>query len=217
MEMLQDDSKLPSGTECPWPSISFGCGGWLQFYLYGVARAIQARGLDLPEVTYCGCSAGALAATGLTLNCDFDAAVDFCKQECLPEAHKHFGGLFQVDKYVDAVLDLHVLPHYRPLDAGKLQIAITQLPSLKAERASEFASPQDLKECLLASCAAFPIASLVYRRGGWCVDGGITDFQPIVDHNTLTVSPFYFRYSNHQFTVSPHNLIFCFCFLYCYQ
>lgn len=52
----------------PWKSISFACGGWLQFYLYGVSRALQAQGLDDPNVTYCGCSAGALAAVGLV--CD---------------------------------------------------------------------------------------------------------------------------------------------------
>jgi hypothetical protein len=53
-------SRLNDDT-LPWESMSFACGGWLQFYLYGVGRALQARGLDYPnEVTYCGCSAGAL-------------------------------------------------------------------------------------------------------------------------------------------------------------
>lgn len=183
----------PTDPTAPFKSISFACGGWLQFYLYGVARALQARGLDSPEVQYCGCSAGSLAAAGIVLGCDFDVCVQFCKDECLPEAHNHIAGLFNVDKYVDAVLELHVLDKFRPLPKGHLQIAITQLPSLKAERATEFESAQDLKECLLASCAAFPIASLMYRKGMWCVDGGITDFQPIVDEKTITVSPFYFR------------------------
>ena len=178
----------------PWESISFGCGGWLQFYLYGVARALQARGLDHPEVTYVGCSAGALAAAGVSLNCDFDAAVQFCKDECLPAAHRHISGLFCLHKYVDAVLDKHVLDNFYDIPHGKLQIAITQLPSLKAERAMKYSSPDELKQCLLASCSAFPLAKLIYRNGCWCVDGGLTDFQPVVDDKTITVSPFYFRY-----------------------
>lgn len=70
----------------PWSSVSFACGGWLQFYMFGVAKALQVSGLDFPSsVTYCGCSAGALAAVGLALEGDFDAAVKFCKDECVPE------------------------------------------------------------------------------------------------------------------------------------
>ena len=38
----------------PWESMSFACGGWLMFYMFGVAKAIQAQGLD-KNVTYCGC------------------------------------------------------------------------------------------------------------------------------------------------------------------
>ena len=28
----------------PWKAVSFSCGGWLQFYLFGVARAMQVKG-----------------------------------------------------------------------------------------------------------------------------------------------------------------------------
>ena len=41
----------------PWESMSFACGGWLQFYMFGVAKALQVKGLE-KGVTYCGCSAG---------------------------------------------------------------------------------------------------------------------------------------------------------------
>ena len=69
----------------PWTSVSFACGGWLQFYMFGVAKALQESGLDHPtQVTYCGCSAGALAAVGLALEGNFDSAVNFCKDKCVP-------------------------------------------------------------------------------------------------------------------------------------
>jgi hypothetical protein len=45
---------------------------------------------------------------------------------------------------------------------------------------------------ILASAAAYPLAAFVYRDGSWCADGGLTDFQPVIDDDTLTVSPFYF-------------------------
>ena len=177
----------------PWKSMSFGCGGWLQFYLYGVARALQARGLDCPnDITYAGCSAGALAAAGLIIEGDFDAAVQFCKDKCVPLAHGHWSGLFRIGEYVSECIDLLMKSKYRDIKDDMLQVAITRLPFLTAERKTSFSSFQDLKDALLSSSAAFPAAPLIYREGAWCLDGGITDFQPIVDSETITVSPFYF-------------------------
>jgi len=177
----------------PWKSMSFGCGGWLQFYLYGVARALQARGLDCPnDITYAGCSAGALAAAGLIIEGDFDAAVQFCKDKCVPLAHGHWSGLFRIGEYVSECIDLLMKSKYRDIKDDMLQVAITRLPFLTAERKTSFSSFQDLKDALLSSSSAFPAAPLIYREGAWCLDGGITDFQPIVDSETITVSPFYF-------------------------
>ena len=174
--------------------MSFGCGGWLQFYLYGVARALQARGLDCPngEVIYAGCSAGALAAAGLIIEGDFDAAVQFCKDKCVPLAHGHWSGLFRIGEYVSECIDLLMRSKYKNIKDGILQIAITRLPFFTAERKLSFDSFQDLKDALLSSSAAFPAAPLIFRDGSWCIDGGLSDFQPTVDSETITVSPFYF-------------------------
>lgn len=85
------------------------------------------------------------------------------------------------------------MPKYQPIENGKLQIAVTKLwPFLQADRVTEHTSKEDLKLTLMASIAAFPAAPLVFRRGKWFIDGGMSDFQPIVDDNTITVSPFYF-------------------------
>ena len=176
----------------PWESMSFACGGWLQFYLFGVAKAIQAKGLDR-GVKYLGCSAGALAATGLALQGDFDRAVNFCKDECIPQAYACFSGLFKLDQYVAHCLDFHCgLDNWVNLKPGDLQIAVTQLPFFKAERVSTFTSKEDLRAAILASCAAYPFAAVIHRRGIYCIDGGLTDFQPVLDEKTITVSPFYF-------------------------
>jgi hypothetical protein len=43
-----------------------------------------------------------------------------------------------------------------------------------------------------ASAGCFPFAPLVWRKDHWCIDGGLSDFQPVIDENTITVSPFYF-------------------------
>jgi hypothetical protein len=76
---------------------------------------------------------------------------------------------------------------------GKLHVAVTALPDFRAVRVSDFASKDDLISALLASAAAFPMAPPVRRMGKWLIDGGISDFQPVIDEAaTVTVNPFYF-------------------------
>lgn len=180
------------------PSYSFACGGWLQFYLFGVGKYLQENSsrLHAGGATVCGCSAGALAAVGLGCDGDYDAAIEFCKDDCIPRAYNRgIVGIFRLHEYVNDCLDYSAkLYNYQSFKMKniEIQIAITSLPYFEKKIIKDFTSAEDLKQCLLASSAAFPFAPLVYLRGKWCVDGGFTDFQPIVDENTITISPFYF-------------------------
>lgn len=175
----------------PWESMSFACGGWLQFYLFGVAKGLQEYGFD-KDVTYLGCSAGALAAAGLAFDGNFDDAVRFCKEYCLPKAYGDITGLFRLSDYVSLAVELCILPGFRSIPKETLQIAVTKLPLFKGERIVDHPDREELILTLLASAAAFPFAPLVNMKSGWYVDGGVTDFQPIIDEETITVSPLYF-------------------------
>ena len=198
---LNCSSAIPSDEEYrlnlgypPWKSVSFACGGWLYFYMFGVSRAIQARGLD-KGVTYCGCSAGALSSAGIVFEGNFDKAIQYCKEECVPQAYSRVSGLFRLSEYIARCVDDNITPNYKAIPAGTLQIAVTKLPFFTPERITSFDSAEDLKTVMLASSAAFPFASLIYRKGSWYIDGGLSDFQPMIegdDIETLTVSPFYF-------------------------
>jgi len=175
----------------PWESMSFACGGWLQFYMFGVAKALQIRGLD-KDVTYCGCSAGALVSVGLILEGDFDDAIRFCKEEGIPRAYGAITGLFKLHEYVLKCIDDYLIQKYKDIPPNQLQIAVTKVWGFRGEIVKVHDSKSDLIDSLLASSAAFPFASIVKRNGSWYIDGGWTDFQPIVDEDTITVSPFYF-------------------------
>eukprot|EP00601_Ochromonadales_sp_CCMP2298_P001293 CAMPEP_0173179902 /NCGR_PEP_ID=MMETSP1141-20130122/6402_1 /TAXON_ID=483371 /ORGANISM="non described non described, Strain CCMP2298" /LENGTH=354 /DNA_ID=CAMNT_0014102661 /DNA_START=260 /DNA_END=1321 /DNA_ORIENTATION=- len=174
--------------------MSFACGGWLQFYMFGVAKALQDCKLT-KGVTYVGCSAGALTAVGLTLDGEFDKAITYCNEVCLPKAYGRYTGLFRLSEYVTGCMKLYLLDKFEensPLPEGQLQIAITRLPFFTPERVLVHESKEELMKSLLASAAAFPFSSLVKKKGNWYIDGGLSDFQPIVDADTITVSPFYF-------------------------
>ncbi len=175
----------------PWESMSFACGGWLQFYMFGVGKALQVSGLD-KGVVYCGCSAGALAAAGLALQGSFDDGVQYCKDDAVPTAYASVANLFKLEDYVGGSADRCLVPHFDQEKLKNLQMSVTKLPFFTKERITTYTSRADLKSALLASCAAFPVSKLEYRNGAYYIDGGFTDFQPIIDENTITVSPFYF-------------------------
>jgi len=177
----------------PWESMSFACGGWLQFYMYGVGKALQEAKLD-HGVTYLGCSAGALSAVGLVLGGDFDHAINYCNETVLPSAYNRFTGLFRLSEYVTSCMELYLIENFdtTPIPKGRLQIAVTRLPFFRAEKIVVHESKEELMKSILASCAAFPFTPIVYKKGNWYIDGGLSDFQPIEDDDTITVSPFYF-------------------------
>jgi hypothetical protein len=179
-------------------SISFACGGWLFIYMFGVAKAMQesailAEHTDLKKVKYLGCSAGGLCAAGMTLDGDFEKAKQFCKEQCVTRAYASLGGIFGIGTYVTECLDVAVDLHKAStVPRGNLQIQFTKLPFFEGELAQEYESAEDVRKCLLSSAAAFPFAPLVHHRGQWNVDGGFSAFQPILNENTITVSPLYF-------------------------
>jgi len=65
VEKVFSPEETPEPAAAPPPpgpflprSYSFACGGWLQFWLWGVAKAIQDYDLLHPEAKVAGCSAG---------------------------------------------------------------------------------------------------------------------------------------------------------------
>lgn len=175
-------------------SISFACGGWLMVYHFGVAKALQQFGLE-KNAHVIGCSAGALAATALAMQCDFDAIRAFLLADVVPKAHATLDGPFQVRTYLKRTLDAAgELHRYESLnrEPSQLTVVYSSLSAWKSRRVSKFASQEHLEQSLLASCCAPPIAGMPFKLGGeWVMDGGVFDFQPVIDRKTVTVSPFY--------------------------
>ena len=189
-EMSRIQEGLP-----PWDSMSFACGGWLQFYMFGVAKALQEAKLD-KGVSYAGCSAGSLTAVGLICGGDFDGAVQHCQDAVIPSMYNSLFGLFRLPEYCLTCTSMSVFDPFNGdvslIPKGKLQIAVTKLPFFTTERVTYHESKETLMLTILASCAAFPLSPIVYRNNSWYIDGGISDFQPMIDDDTITVSPFYF-------------------------
>ena len=77
--------------------------------------------------------------------------------------------------------------------ADRITVSVTTLPWLRKRRYSKFRDLDHVKNVLIASCTATPLAGWPFKLDGdWVIDGGLADFQPLSDtRHTVTVSPFY--------------------------
>jgi len=180
--------------EFPPKSFSFSAAGWLKMYYWGVAKCLQVHGLAASQnVKFIGSSAGALAAAGLVVGSDFDQ-VKKVSLEKVDEVHGKFLPAFNLRAYVRDVLgDMLEEGDERKLN-GRLTVCVTTLaPLVGARKYKNFETVHDLKEALLASCCIPPFAGLPFvYRGELVFDGGFSQFQPIIDSQTVTVSAMYF-------------------------
>lgn len=186
----------------PLAAVSFAASGWLKLYYFGVAAFLQDMGLDRNcETVFIGSSAGALTAAGLVLGVDFRAVRDFALH-CVDDTHGKVCKAFRLKSMITACMDKLLKtkpgekqPHQRL--NGRLHVSVTALPWCQNRRYSEFDSYNDFRNALLASCCMTPIAGWPFKyRGEWVFDGGLSDFQPKVDDETITVSPFFFAYAD---------------------
>lgn len=124
--------------------------------------------------------------------CTVGRGQEYCKEVCIPRCRGTLLGPFRLAEYVRGCLeDSAGLEHWHKAN-GRLHVAVTALPSFKSMRVSSYESKEDLITALMASAAAVPFAPPVRsRHGQWMIDGGIADFQPMLDEGTVTISPLY--------------------------
>ncbi|KAG5187879.1 acyl transferase/acyl hydrolase/lysophospholipase, partial [Tribonema minus] len=183
-------------------NFSFACGGWLQFYLFGVAKCLTDHGLHAVgrSQKFIGSSAGALTAAGMALDADWDAVIAYVKSTVLPQVWGSPAGPFRITRYCrDCMARCVNLGAAAELPHGELTAVVTQLSGLRALRVSAFRDAAHLADAVLASAAAIPIASAIRLDGRWCVDGGLSEFHPRLDPTlgeTVYVNPFYFSHAD---------------------
>ena len=188
------------------PYFSFAAAGWLKVWYYGVGKCFQHR-LDLTRFRFCGASAGALVAAGLVLGVDFDAIAELsfrCSEDC----RSSLTGPFRLREYLLQCLELSVGPDAHLQANGRLYVAVTEIPSMRAHLVSRFSSRDELIFYLLASClipilAGLPIpwhpegnstrpsaaSSSPWHPLRWLIDGGFRQMLPVFpDADTYSCS-----------------------------
>ncbi len=186
-------------------SFGFSASGWLMIYQLGVAHALQRHKVGSGENhrnRFVGSSGGAATAAALALECDAKLLADFMVR-CCADFHKNpVVNIFKMRKYAESCvrrcMDSETFRHSNLKD-GRLNVAVTELPSCKSVVINKFHSNEEYVEAVMASCTFTPFAGFPFQlnsknedvHGKWVCDGGLAAMIPTFDENTITVTPFH--------------------------
>ncbi|CAK1544746.1 unnamed protein product [Leptosia nina] len=176
-------------------NLSFAGCGFLGIYHVGVSVCLKKYAPHLLLGSISGASFGAVSACCLL--CDLPIGeITSDVLRIVGEARAGSLGPFSPSFNIQNVL-LESMERYLPADAhkivsGKLHISLTRVYDGKNIIVSKFATREDLLQALLASCFVPVFSGMLPPKfhGNRYMDGGFSDNLPVLDENTITVSPF---------------------------
>ncbi|XP_050362756.1 uncharacterized protein LOC126781764 [Nymphalis io] len=176
-------------------NLSFAGCGFLGIYHVGVAVCLKKYAPHLLMGKISGASFGAVSACCLLCELPIGEITSDVLR-VVEEARAGSLGPFSPSFNIQNVL-LEGMQKYLPQDAhkivsGKLHISLTRVYDGKNVIVTEFPSREDLLQALLASCFVPVFSGMLPPRfhGIRYMDGGFSDNLPVLDENTITVSPF---------------------------
>ena len=142
-----------------------------------VKLALSAFVWDLSSPSRAPPSA-AVAGCTLFFDVDLDAMVEYVC-ECAAEARATPGGAFRLRKYVAGAISRFANEDTPAALHGNLEVSVTQLPSLRNKRVTDFSTYEAMTTHLLATSCIVPLAGLpMWVPGsGLVLDGGLSDLQ----------------------------------------
>ncbi|XP_061181319.1 patatin-like phospholipase domain-containing protein 2 [Saccostrea echinata] len=177
-------------------NFSFAGCGFLGIYHVGVASCLKQHAPQLVEkATFLGASAGALVCTCLLCGIDIGECTSFVLRLATKARSRALGPLhpsFDISRILRDVLDSILPDNAHEIVRGRLYVSLTRVSDKQAVLVSEFHSKADLIQALLCSAHVPLYSGLIPPsfHGTRYVDGGLSDNLPILNDETITVSPF---------------------------
>lgn len=176
-------------------NISFSGCGFLCIYHVGVASCFKRYAPHILVDKIAGASAGSLAACALICSVPLGESTTDVLRIAGEARSRTLGPLhprFDLNKILHEGL-VKLLPEDAHLRCnGRLHVSVTRCSDGKNILLSEFSSKDELIQALLCSCFIPFYSGIVPPTvcGVSYIDGGFSNNQPILDENTITVSPF---------------------------
>ncbi len=168
----------------------------LNFYQTGVAKTFQDLGVS-SITSFAGASAGAGLGVLLAQGSDAEEIASVAIEILKPYAHKNIlTNPSIIHNFADEFLKHFITDSTLHKINGRVFISITALKPFKNLVINQFYDKKDLSKAIRSSCHIPSVRKRsVGFRGMRCVDGGFTNNGPIIDVETIRVSPFFFEKS----------------------
>ena len=163
-------------------SFGFSAGGMLFPYYCGVASSLADGGLLTTATPLAGASAGSLIAACIKSGMPFDEIIEHCLR--LMHDCRVNGTRGRLGPVLETFLEKHLPEDAHEKCKDKAYVAVTKaLPYVRPILVSDFYSREDLIRALMTSCHIpwyLDGASVTEFRGAAHLDGGLTNFIPVV-------------------------------------
>ncbi|CAF0754116.1 unnamed protein product [Didymodactylos carnosus] len=171
-----------------------GCG-FLGVYHIGVICAFKEYAPNILEGKMAGCSAGSLVAACAICDCCLGQMASDALEIALRARSRVLGPLHPTFSIVDIIrngLRRILPPNAHELCSNRLYISLTRWKDNKNVIISQYNSREELIQALICSSFVPYWSGIIPNkfRGLYYWDGGLTNNNPIIDENTILVSPF---------------------------
>ncbi|CAF3700950.1 unnamed protein product [Rotaria sp. Silwood1] len=171
-----------------------GCG-FLGVYHIGVVCAFKEHAPEVLNIKMAGCSAGALVAACAMSGCCLGQMCSDALEIAVRARSRALGPLHPTFSIVDIIrngLRRILPPNAHELCSGRLFISLTRWKDNKNFIIDHYHNREELIQVLICSSFVPYWSGIIPHkfRGEYYWDGGLTNNNPIIDGNTILVSPF---------------------------
>uniref|UniRef100_A0A8R1Y7L1 PNPLA domain-containing protein n=1 Tax=Onchocerca volvulus TaxID=6282 RepID=A0A8R1Y7L1_ONCVO len=176
-------------------SLSLSGCGFLCIYHAGVCAAVKKYAPQLLQNRISGASAGSIIAAAIACNICISQATSLFLSVVSEARSYTFGALnrdFDLLKLVRTKLNDLLPSNAHEICTSRLRISVTRFHDMENVILDEFHTKDELLDAICCSCFIPVYGGFVYPtfQGEIYIDGGASDNQPVIDTNTITVSPF---------------------------
>ncbi|CAG9536734.1 unnamed protein product [Cercopithifilaria johnstoni] len=176
-------------------SLSLSGCGFLCIYHAGVCAAVKEYAPQLLQNRISGASAGSIIAASIVCNVCISQTTSFFLSVVSEARSYTFGVLnrdFDLMKLLRMKLNAILPSNAHELCTNRLRISVTRFRDMENVILDKFHTKDELIEAICCSCFIPVYGGFVYPtfRDEIYIDGGASNNQPIIDTDTITVSPF---------------------------
>lgn len=178
-------------------NLSFAGCGFMGVYHLGVASCFSTYAPHVLGNKITGASSGSVVAALLVGGCDLGSLASNVLEGCYSTRNSFFGIFHRSPNYDPSTMLREGMEKSLPEDvhlkaSGRLHVSLTRVKDGKNVVVSQYDTKEEVIQAIVASCWHPGASGLIppKYRGSTVIDGAYSHNIPLLDEDTITVSPF---------------------------